>query len=277
VLNFHRFYPDQTANVAVLTLNRPESANALDDEIIGEVTRAVAEVKTNVDCRALFIRGAGKNFCAGGDLNQMRASINLTPEENRQDAANFSKLFESIARLEIPTVAVVHGAAFGGGVGLTACCDWAIATDDSRFCLSEMRLGLVAGIIFPYLKPKLKLADLKRWIVTGRIFSAEEALRAGLVHKVVQKSELGSAVREELVLILTGAPLVQRDLKTRLLETAEKGELSFSESLKESVDILARVRTAPEAQEGILAFLENRRADWSVTLPADWKIPEFDV
>lgn len=269
-LRFRQLPEAPGSHIAVLSLNRPDAANAFNDAVIHGAVQAIAEVRRRPGCRALVIRGKGKHFSAGADLAWMQASAQLTLEENRRDAHNLTELFESLANLPIPTLALIHGSAYGGAVGLAACCDITIATRSARFCLSEVRLGLLPAVILPYLARKMRLGDLRRLALTARPFDAEEALRSGLVQQVVDEAELNNAARSELALLLAAAPEAQAELKVLLKQVVE-------DSLKQgahTVEAIAKLRAGATGQAGLNAFFSKQAAPWVVTLGADWSLDE---
>jgi methylglutaconyl-CoA hydratase len=269
-LGFRELPGTHGETVALLALNRPDSANAFNDTVIKELVAALAAVRARPGCRALVLRGRGKHFSAGADLAWMKASAKLSLEDNRRDAQGLTELFESLATLPLPTVGLVHGSAFGGAVGLAACCDIAIAARSARFCLSEIRLGLMPAVIVPYLARKMRPGDLRRLALTARPFGADEALTAGLVQLVVDDDQLETAARAELELLLQGAPEAQTDLKILLQRVVE-------DSLKQgshTAEGIAKLRAGPTGQAGLNAFFDKKPAPWAVKLGAEWSLDE---
>jgi methylglutaconyl-CoA hydratase len=256
--------------VALLALDRPGAANAFNDAVIKELVAALAVVRARPGCRALILRGKGKHFSAGADLGWMKASAKLSFEDNRRDAEGLIELFESLATLPLPTIALVHGSAFGGAVGLTACCDIAIAAQSARFCLSEIRLGLMPAVIVPYLARRMRPGDLRRLALTARPFGADEALAAGLVQRVVGDDELEAAARAELELLLQGAPEAQTDLKILLQRVVEEGLRQGPHT----AEAIAKLRAGPTGQAGLSAFFDKKPAPWAVKLAAEWSLDE---
>lgn len=269
-LRFRALPGERGETVALLALNRPDAANAFNDAVIKEAVAALAAVRVRPGCRALILRGNGKHFSAGADLAWMKASANLSREDNERDAHGLIELFESLATLPLPTIGLVHGSAFGGAVGLTACCDIAIATRSARFCLSEIRLGLMPAVIVPYLARKMRPGDLRRLALTARPFGADEALAAGLVQQVVLDDELAKAAQSELELLLQGAPEAQAELKQLLQHVVQ-------DSLKQGAHTargIAKLRAGPTGQAGLSAFFDKKPAPWAVKLGPDWSLDE---
>ena len=259
--------------LGVLTLNRPEVSNAFNAEMISEICQHFETITSQGEaCRALVIKGAGKHFSGGADLEWMKRSSELGYDENLAEADKLSVLFASLCHLPVPTLAVVHGAAFGGAVGLVACCDFAIALDDAKFCLSEVRVGVVAAVILPYLADKMSPGQLRRYVLTGRVFTSREALDSGLVQRTVSQGRLDEALREELELLLKGSPTAQRTFKS-LHQGVQKGPFDhWKLQQKTMVETIARMRVSPSGQKGMQAFLTKSTPDWVAALPKDWKL-----
>lgn len=240
-----------------LILNRPEAANAFDSAMADAILVALASPQiTDAACRGLLLMGAGKHFCAGADLKQMGEMGRAPWEENLAQAQKIASIYEAVRECPVPTVALVQGSCFGGGVGLVAAADWAIARADARFCLSEVRVGAVAGVILPFLCDKIAAGDLRRWVFQARTLSAAEALDVGLIQNIGDKS----VVKEELTALLAGSPEAQRAFKRAHLDlTRHIG--------KEMPTLLARMRASKSGQEGIQAFLDKLPTSWTATPP----------
>lgn len=256
--------------LAEITLSRPEVSNAFNATMIEEMLGHLDAIeKRKESCRAVIIRGAGKHFSAGADLEWMQKSTKLSYDENVREAETLSRLFARLYALAVPTIAVVHGAAFGGGVGLVACCDWAIAEEGARFCLSEVKVGLVAAVILPYLATRMPPGELRRLVMTAQVFGAEEAKTAGLVQRVAARGALGELVRSELSQVLAGEPNIQRIFKKnhqRILEGA-----AWHEHEATGIETIARARVSETGQAGIRAFLTKQPPGWVAELPEEWK------
>jgi len=253
--------------VAYLTLSRPDASNAMDGEMIRELTAHLEKVATlGLKCRALVLSGEGRNFCAGADLEWMKRSKDLGLEANRQEAEELSRLFHTLYGLETPTLAVVHGAAYGGAVGLAACCDYVLASEKARFCLSEVKVGLVAAVILPFLHLKIHAGFLRRLVLGATVFDAEEARHAGLVQLVVFDADRDKVLQSELNAILAGEPTVQRAFKRNHRGLLERDSAWWKEQSRIGVETIAAARTSPTGQEGISAFFEKRKPKWAVTM-----------
>lgn len=248
--------------VATLTLNRPRVHNAFDDVLVEALSEALKSVESERAVRAVVLTGEGASFSAGADLNWMRRMVAAGEKENRKDARRLAKLMRTLNQLAKPTVARVNGAAYGGGVGLVACCDIAIAAKEAKFGLTEVRLGLVPAAISPYVIDAIGGRQARRWFLTGEIFDAETALRMGLVHQVVPARQLDAAVDAQLALLRGAGPeaVVQaKALVQRVVHPDGKARRSLDE---DNADLIARLRVSPEGQEGLTAFLAKRRPSW---------------
>ena len=232
-----------------VTLARPERRNAFDAALIAELTEAFADVG---DARAVVLAGEGESFCAGADVEWQRASIDLSYDENIEDALRLYRMCETIDRCPAPVVARVHGYALGGGSGLVACADIAVAAEDAVFAFSEVRLGIIPAVISPFVFAKIGPGAARRWFLTGERFDAEVALRIGLVHEVSGSPD--EAVAGIVDAVLAGAPEAVRAAKRLVLERPEG---------RATAEIAAARRSSEEGQEGLRAFLEKRPAKHS--------------
>ena len=244
--------------VTTLTLDRPERHNALDADLIDEIRHELDAVER--DTRVLVLAGSGKSFCAGADLAWMRASIDLSDADNRREARNLSDMLHALDTLACPTIARVHGAAIGGGAGLVACCDIAIAGDSASFGFSEVRLGLVPATISPFVLAAIGKRRARRWFQTGERFDGLEAYRMGLVHDLCSDADLGRRVEERLAGLLASGPEAQAASKRLIADIAGR---PIDDALRaDTVERLATVRAGDEAQEGLAAFLDKREPAW---------------
>lgn len=255
--------------IGVLQINRPDQANAFSAVILREITEVLQVAKKDSRLRAIVIAGRGKHFSAGADLQWMQASRHLGLDENFEDAKILTGMFEQVSNMPVPTIAVVQGAAYGGAVGLAACCDVVIAAESAKFCLSEVRLGLLPAVISPYVARRIGLSQLSRFGLTAKVISAEEALRIGLADRVVQgpSEALEQAVREELNLILAAGPGAQIQLKKLVGELRER-KLVQGDYTAEAI---AAARRSEQGQQGLDAFFAKRKAPWYHELPLDWQ------
>ena len=240
---------ERDGHVLRVTLARPERRNAFDAALISELTEAFAEVG---DARAVVVAGEGDSFCAGADIEWQRSAIDLSFDENVEDAMRLYRMCETIDRCPAPVIARVHGYALGGGSGLVSCTDIAIAAPDATFGFSEVKLGIIPAVISPFVLPKLG-AHARRYFLTGERFDAATALRIGLVEEVA--ADLDGAVDRALSEILASGPLAVRQAKKLVRERPEGIE---------TAQIAARLRAGKEGQEGLRAFLERRAPSWRV-------------
>jgi methylglutaconyl-CoA hydratase len=230
-----------------VTLARPERRNAFDGELIAELTQAFSDVG---GARVVVLDGEGQSFCAGADVEWQRAAIDLSYEENVEDAMRLYRMCETIDRCPAPVVARVQGYALGGGSGLVACADIAIAAPDAVFGFSEVKLGIIPAVISPFVLPKIG-QQARRYFLTGERFDAGTALRIGLVHEL--DGELDAAVERVVGELLTAGPQAVREAK-RLIRERPGGD--------DTAQIAARLRAGSEGQDGLRAFLERREPGW---------------
>ena len=245
--------------VARVWLDRAEQHNALSAELAAELERAIAAAAADPDVRVVVLGGRGPSFCAGADIGAMRASAGASFEDNVADARRLGGLFAALAGCPKPVVARIHGSVFGGGVGLACACDIAVAADDARFGLTEVRLGILPALISPYVIRRLGDGRARELMLTGERFGAADALRLGLVNHVVPVAELDTRVDERVAALLEGGPAAQRRIKELLARWGELGWRDYRESLPET---LAEVRAGAEAQDGLAAFFEKRKPAW---------------
>ena len=230
-----------------VTLARPERHNAFDAALIAELTDAFADVG---DARAVVLAGEGRSFCAGADVEWQRSSIDLSYEENVEDALRLYRMLDTIDSCPAPVVAQVHGYALGGGSGLTATADIAIAAEDAVFAFSEVKLGIVPAVISPFVLRRIGAANARRYALSGERFDAQTALRIGLVHEVAADAE--AAVERVVGELLVAGPRAVREAKKLMRAPIQTGE--------ELARLAARMRASEEGQEGLRAFLEKRPA-----------------
>jgi methylglutaconyl-CoA hydratase len=245
--------------VATVTLDRPDVHNAFNAALIAELTRCFAALGAEPGVRAIVLTGAGQSFSAGADLTWMRQSLDLSAEENVADAERLAAMFETIDRCPRPVVARVNGAAFGGGVGLVAVCDIAVAAEGARFAFSETKLGIAPAVIAPFVVRKIGLSHARALFLTGARFDVARTREIGLVHDVVPADRLDAAVDEQLALLLSSGPEAVGAVKDLL---AELPSLDPAAARRATTELIARLRTGAEGQEGIHAFLEKRKAAW---------------
>ena len=245
---------------AWITLNRPEVHNAFDDRLIVELTAALSNLGADDAVRAVVLTGSGRSFSAGADLNWMRRSSTYGEAENMADARALAILMKTLHELPKPTVARVNGAALGGGAGLVACCDIAVASADARFGTTEVRLGLIPAVIGPYVVAAIGLRQARRLMLTGERIAAAEAARIGLVHDVVPPERLDAAVAALLEDLLKGGPGALAAVKRLLRDLT--GRPIDVELVDDTARRIAALWTTAEAQEGVAAFLAKRQPVW---------------
>lgn len=247
--------------VARLRMERPEVHNAFDDSLVAALTHALESLADTSDVRVLVLEGAGASFSAGADLNWMRGMAAASEDDNREDALALARLLRTLDMLPMPTIARVHGAAFGGGVGLVACCDIAIGTPEAKFGLTESRLGLLPAVISPFVIAAIGARQARRYFATAETFDAAEALRIGLLHQVVDTGDLDAAVQRQVDLLAKAAPLATAQAKSLVRRVAAGGAIAAMDAA--NAELIARLRASAEGQEGLTAFLDKRRPAWS--------------
>lgn len=247
--------------VARLTLNRVSVHNAFDDHMIGALTRELIRIGTDSRVRVLVLAAHGKTFSAGADLNWMGRMAGYSREQNLVDAQGLATLLSTLDTLPQPVVGRIHGAAYGGGVGLVSCCDIAIAGEAAKFCLTEVRLGLIPAVISPYVINAMGLRQARRYCVSAEPLDAREALRVGLVHEVVADEALDQRVSECVASLLANGPKAMAAAKD-LLRAVARGPLD-STMIADTAARIADIRVSDEGREGIAAFLGKRGPAWT--------------
>jgi methylglutaconyl-CoA hydratase len=245
--------------IARVTMMRPEVRNAFNASLIDELHEAFELLGSEGDVRAIVLAGEGKTFSGGADVNWMQASLELTLEENLEDARALSRMLRAIDTAPKPVIGRIQGAALGGGAGLAAVCDIAIASDDATFGFTESKLGILPAIISPFVIAKIGLGQMRALGLTGERFSAHHARTIGLVHEVVPESELDSAVERIAKTVLSASPSAIAEAKELFARVAQT---PYDDTLELTAKSIAAQRTSPEGQEGLRAFLEKRRPAW---------------
>jgi len=265
---------DESDGIVFVTLNRPEVHNAFNDELISEAidlfervipSERAGDASTSLGMtrppRAIVLRSGGANFCAGADLNWMSRMVSYTRDENIRDSAKLAKMFAIMNECPLPIIGRVQGAAIGGGVGLVAICDIAIATRDAKFGLSEVKLGILPAVISPYVIAKVGESHSRALFMTGERFDAERALRIGLVHRVVDDTaSLDAAVNDALSQLMSSGPEAVRACKKLIAYVATH---ALEDSIPYTIEAIAERRVSEEGQQGMQAFLQKRKAPWS--------------
>jgi methylglutaconyl-CoA hydratase len=246
-------------DVLHLCLHRPEVRNALDEELIAAVTAALRDEARDPRTRVVVIQGEGKVFCAGADLQYMQRLAGADHDTNLEDARRLGELFSSLSSCPRPVIAQVHGAAIGGGVGLVAASDFVVAAEGTRFGFTEVRLGIVPGVISPFALRRLGPALCRRLFLTGELFDAQQALEYGLVDHCVPTAELEETTASIIERLRVGGPQAQAAAK-RLLDDVDNVTVDGAVAL--TPEHIARQRASEEAREGFAAFLEKRSPNW---------------
>jgi methylglutaconyl-CoA hydratase len=247
------------AGVATITLNRPEKRNAISFELIEDMRRALTEVEKSPG-QVLIITGAGKAFCSGMDLENLKALLGRTPEEARKDSETMAGLFCALYQFPKVTIAAVNGAALAGGTGLALLCDFTLAVPEAKFGYTEVRIGFVPAIVSTFLLRQVGEKQARDLLLTGRIFGAEEAARMGLVNEIVPPDKLMMRARELATLLTENSPASLKITK-RLLTENTRAELDVQ--IEAAVRENASIRSTADFREGIMSFLEKRKPRWS--------------
>jgi methylglutaconyl-CoA hydratase len=251
-------YPQK--RLAQITLNRPEKHNALNTPLIEALIKALEDIKANKEITVLAITANGKTFSAGADLEEMKAALRLTEKDNLQSAQQLAQLMQLLYNMPQTTVAKIQGSCFGGGLGLVAACDIAIATDDAKFKLSEVKLGLCPAVISPYVVEAIGIRAAKRYTLTAETFSSDRALNLGLIHECVSFENLENTFSEIITTLLQNGPNALKASK-ELLRHVHHTKLDEN-LIDYTVKSIAHIRCTPEGQEGLAAFFEKRPPNW---------------
>lgn len=248
-------------NIATLILNRPHVHNAFDDQLISDLTSALKKIDQDNSIRVVLLTANGKNFCAGADLSWMQRMIHYNKDQNIADALELANLLKTLNFLSKPVIGLVQGAAYGGGIGLIACCDIVIAARDSHYCFSEAKLGLVPATIAPFVVAAIGARSAMKYFLTSEKFSAHDALTLNLIHQIVNPDELHHAGLNLAKTLLKNSPQALT-LSKQLIHNIQSMD---EQLLRETAELIAQVRTSKEGQEGLNAFLEKRAPNWIAT------------
>lgn len=246
-------------HVAYVKLHRPEVRNAFNPEMIAEITQTFKNLDQRKDLRAVVLQGEGKSFCAGADLNWMREMVNYSFEENQQDSLKLFAMFESIAQCSLPVIGLIHGAAFGGALGLVACCDEVIAEEGTQFCFSEVKLGIAPAVISSFVYRKAVLGKVRPLMLSAVVFNPHVAQQAGLVTEVVPVGEGHTHLQKVLHNYLQCGPEAVRETK-KLLNSIPA--MTWDQQKEATSRLIAERRASGEGQEGLKSFLEKREPTW---------------
>lgn len=246
--------------VATVTLNRPDVHNAFDDSLIETLHNAFKTLDDDEAVRVVVLSASGKSFSSGADLRWMQRMAGYSEAENLEDARRLADLLRTLHHMGKPTLARVHGSAFGGGIGLLACCDIVLASENARFALTEVKLGLIPAVISPYVSRAMGERHARRYMLTGERFSAEEAYRLGLVHELVPEAMLDQRVQTVIAMLLENSPAAMAATKA-LMDRVAGGSLD-EKMIEDTAKRIAAVRASEEGKEGVTAFLEKRKPRW---------------
>jgi methylglutaconyl-CoA hydratase len=257
--------------VVSLIINRPQSANSFNGDILDAITEHLERIQQDSTVRALLFQSVGKHFSAGADLNWMQESARLSESENKEEAQRLIRMFEALNALTIPTIAVVKGAAYGGAVGIVACCDYAVATENAKFCLSEVRVGLIPAVILPYLGRKMHQGGLRRLTLSGRVFSSDEAKKVGLVQETVETMILDEWLKREVNHLLLASPKAQKAYKQLQNYLNDHSNIQGDHT----ANAIAAIRASEEGQKGLQAFFDKSEPEWVAKVKDDQPLLEI--
>ncbi len=252
---------ERAGSVATLWLNRPEKHNAFDEHLIAAITDGLRALGEDASVRVVVLAGRGKSFSAGGDLDWMRRAAGFGFEQNLADANALATMLRTLAELPKPTIARVHGAALGGGMGLACACDIAVASEAAVFATSEVRFGLIPATIGPYVLRAIGARQCQRYFQSAERIDATRALQIGLVHEVVGAAALDPKIAEITASLAVGGPQAQARAKRFIAELSDRP--IDAALVAGTADAIARIRATDEAREGLAAFLEKRKASWA--------------
>lgn len=246
--------------VATVTLNNPDKHNAFDNNLIAQISATFDALEADSFVRVVILQGAGRSFSAGADLAWMRRMADFSHDENISDATLMAEMFRRINSLSKPTIAKVHGAAFGGGVGLVACCDLVFATPAASFCLSEVRIGLIPAVISPFVISAIGARAARRYAMTAERFDAATARQLGLVSELCEEAELDQRIEGLVETLLANGPCAMAAAKQLIADVA--GAPITDQLMAETSQRIAVIRGSEEGREGVSAFLQKRAASW---------------
>ena len=255
-MSYKTLLVESADGVLTVTLNRPAVHNAFNDELIAEAIEVFSSVPANA--RVVVLRGSGQTFCAGADLNWMSRMVSFTRDQNVHDSSLLAKMYAVINECPLPVVGRITGAAIGGGVGLVAVCDIAVASPQTKFGLSEVKLGILPAVISPYVIAKIGASQARALFLTGERFDAERALQIGLVHRVAD--DVDAAVADVVGQLKTSGPEAVRECKKLIAHVSSH---DLIDAIPYTIDAIATRRVSTEGQQGMKAFLEKKKAPWA--------------
>lgn len=249
----------ENRQIAHVRLNRPDVRNAFNPEMIEELTKVFTSFAKRRDLRAVTLVGEGKIFCAGADLSWMKAMVNYSFEQNREDSLKLFAMFDAIASCPLPVIGLAHGAAFGGALGLLACCDQVVAEDSTQFCFSEVKLGIAPAVISAFVQRKASIGAVRPFMLSGKIFDSTRAQIMGLVHEICPAGQGQNTLEATALAWLEAGPEAVRETK-RLLD--DLAALNHEQRRDRTTRLIAERRVSTEGQEGLKSFLEKRAPSW---------------
>lgn len=244
--------------IAFIKLNRPDVRNAFNSEMIEELTQTLLALQTRSDLKAVALSGDGKVFCAGADLNWMKSMVNFSLAENQKDSEKLYEMFAAMKNLDLPIVGLVHGAVFGGALGLVACCDYVVAETGTKFCFSEVKLGIAPAVISSFVLDKATPA-VRYYMTSAEVFTEVQGSQLGLINYSGSKEEATKEFHRVLHLYKDNGPMAVRRTKKLLRELVN---LNSNQHKDITTGLIAELRVSYEGQEGIKGFLENRKPSW---------------
>lgn len=250
---------EEEGRIVTLILNNPDIHNAFNEIIIKELQDCIKSLSEDPSFSIIVLTGRGKSFCAGADLKWMKKMVDFTREENIADSKELADMFEAFYKCPKPIIGRINGSAIGGGVGLVAICDMAVASDEAKFAFSEVKLGIIPAVISPYVVPKIGLSYARELFLTGQKFDAQKAMEVGLVHYVLPKDKLDDKVNEITKLLLSSGPQAMAESK-ELLRRIQYMEANDYKNY--TIEKISDLRASDEGQEGIGAFLSKRKPNW---------------
>ena len=259
-MDFTTLLLTREGKIATVTLNRPDTRNAFNEETIAELTHAFRELGEDEDLRAIVLAANGPAFCAGADLNWMKKMAGYTHAENQADALQLAEMLRTIYLCPKPVVAKVQGDCYAGGMGLVAACDIVVAVDEANFCLSEVKLGLIPATISPYVIKAMGENASRRYFLTAERFSSSEALRIGFAHEVVAADALDAKVAEIVKALVNNSPHAVRQAKALVRDVV--GQTVDDALLADTAERIAHIRASEQGREGVASFLEKRKPNW---------------
>ncbi len=261
-MNFKNLKLDLTSHgIAKLLFANPKSKNALNPNMILEIKKALRFLQKSNQCRVLIFSGEGDTFSSGADLTWMKKSKNLSYKKNKEEALGFTQMLKAIDCFPKPTISLVNGHAFGGALGIIAASDYSLSLEKSRFCFSEVRLGLIPAMIAPYIMRSIGYKNTKKLFLTGEVFHAKQAKNIGLIDEIINIDDLDIGSSELLKNLINASPAAQNKIKLFLKKIYSK-EINNS-LINQTAETISKIRITKEAQEGLAAFLEKRKPDWS--------------